>query len=156
MWKFCGKAQFPHSFGRIVRNCAKTVLFHKISVPANLVKLRYFRRWQNRAIDNKLTFLWQTSTVLAKGYQLLSTITIATAYFKIDKIKFFILSQFSHCHLLMIIVRKLCLSTKFPHQQIWRNYGILGGDRIELLIITSLFFRKAVPFKLKVTNNLVP
>ena len=25
--KFCGKAQFPHSFGRIARNYAETVLF---------------------------------------------------------------------------------------------------------------------------------
>ena len=33
VWKFCGKAQFPHSFGRIARNYAETVLFHKISTP---------------------------------------------------------------------------------------------------------------------------
>ena len=24
VWKFCGKAQFPHSFGRIARNYAET------------------------------------------------------------------------------------------------------------------------------------
>ena len=35
VWKFCGKAQFPHSFGRIARNYAETVLFHKISTPGN-------------------------------------------------------------------------------------------------------------------------
>ena len=28
VWKFCGKAQFPHSFGRIARNYAETLLFH--------------------------------------------------------------------------------------------------------------------------------
>ena len=33
--KFYGKAQFPHSFGRIARNYAETVPFHKISIPGN-------------------------------------------------------------------------------------------------------------------------
>ena len=33
--KFCGKAQFPNSFGRIARNYAETVPFHKISIPGN-------------------------------------------------------------------------------------------------------------------------
>ena len=40
--EFCGKAQFPHSFGQIVRNYAETDPFHKISTPGNWVKLRYF------------------------------------------------------------------------------------------------------------------
>ena len=35
VWKFCGKAQFPHSFGRIARNYAETVPFHKIFKPEN-------------------------------------------------------------------------------------------------------------------------
>ena len=43
VWKFCGKAQFPHSFGRFVRNNAETMPFHKISTPGNQVKLWYFR-----------------------------------------------------------------------------------------------------------------
>ena len=38
VWKFCGKAQFPHSFGRFV----ETVSFRKVSTPGNQVKLRYF------------------------------------------------------------------------------------------------------------------
>ena len=42
VWKFFGKAQFPHSFGRFARNCVVTVPFHKISTPRNLLKLRYF------------------------------------------------------------------------------------------------------------------
>ena len=42
VWKFCGKAQFPHSLGRIARNSAESVPFHKISTPENYVKLRYF------------------------------------------------------------------------------------------------------------------
>ena len=29
MWKFCGKAQFPHSFGRFTRHCVETVPFTK-------------------------------------------------------------------------------------------------------------------------------
>ena len=40
--KFCGKAQFPHSFGRFAPNYVETVPFHKISRPRNQVKLRYF------------------------------------------------------------------------------------------------------------------
>ena len=35
VWKFCGKAQFPHSFRRITRNYAETMLFHKISTTEN-------------------------------------------------------------------------------------------------------------------------
>ena len=31
VWKFCGKAQFPHSFKRLARNYVETVPFHKIS-----------------------------------------------------------------------------------------------------------------------------
>ena len=42
VWKFCGNAQFPHSFQRIVRKCGETVPFHKISTPGNEVKLSYF------------------------------------------------------------------------------------------------------------------
>ena len=42
VWKFCGKAQFPHSFDRIAGNYTETVLFRKISTPGNQVKLQYF------------------------------------------------------------------------------------------------------------------
>ena len=35
VWKFCGKSQFPHSFGRFARNYAETVPFHKISILGN-------------------------------------------------------------------------------------------------------------------------
>ena len=42
VWKFCGKAQFPHSFGRFARNCAETVPFRKISTPGNQVEVWYF------------------------------------------------------------------------------------------------------------------
>ena len=42
VWKFCGKEQFPHSFGRFARNYTETVPFHKISTPRNQVKLLYF------------------------------------------------------------------------------------------------------------------
>ena len=44
VWKFCGNAQFPHSFGQIASNYAETDIFRKISTPGNQVKLRYF--WQ--------------------------------------------------------------------------------------------------------------
>ena len=42
MWKFCGKEQFPHSFGWSAQNYAETAPFHIISTPGNYVKLRYF------------------------------------------------------------------------------------------------------------------
>ena len=35
VWKFCGIAQFPHSFGRFARNYAKTAPFYKISTLGN-------------------------------------------------------------------------------------------------------------------------
>ena len=35
VWKFCGKVQFPHSFGQFARNHAETVPFHKIYTPGN-------------------------------------------------------------------------------------------------------------------------
>ena len=54
MRKFCGKAQFPHSFGRIARNYAETVLFHKISTPGNLVKLRHFMQCLSISISASL------------------------------------------------------------------------------------------------------
>ena len=42
VWKFCGKARFPQSFGRFAGNSVETVRFQKISTPRNQVKLRYF------------------------------------------------------------------------------------------------------------------
>ena len=33
VWRFCGKAQFPHSFERIAQNYAETVPFYKIPTP---------------------------------------------------------------------------------------------------------------------------
>ena len=32
VWKFCGKAQFPHSFGRFARNCAFPQNFHTMKL----------------------------------------------------------------------------------------------------------------------------
>ena len=42
VWKFCGKAQLPHSFARFARNYAENEPFCKIFTPGNQVKLRYF------------------------------------------------------------------------------------------------------------------
>ena len=42
VWKLCGKTQFPQSFGRIARNYAETVPFHKTFTRRNQVKLWYF------------------------------------------------------------------------------------------------------------------
>ena len=54
VWKFCGEAQFPHSFERITRNYAETVSFHKIPILGIWVKLWHFSRWFSRARG----FLW--------------------------------------------------------------------------------------------------
>ena len=51
-WKFCGKARFPHSFGRIARNYVETVPFRKISTPGNQVKLRYFLQCEVLSLGN--------------------------------------------------------------------------------------------------------
>ena len=32
MWKFCGKGQFPHSFGLFAQNYVETVSFHKMKL----------------------------------------------------------------------------------------------------------------------------
>ena len=42
VWKFYGKEQFPHSFGRFAKNYAETVAFHKISTPAKLCEITIF------------------------------------------------------------------------------------------------------------------
>ena len=42
VWRFCGKAQFPHSFGRFARSYVVTVPYCKISTPGNQVKIRNF------------------------------------------------------------------------------------------------------------------
>ena len=39
--KFCRNAQFPHSFGQMTRNYAKTMPFQKISTPRIYVKIRH-------------------------------------------------------------------------------------------------------------------
>ena len=49
MWKFCGKAKFPHSFGRFARNYVESVPSRKISTSGNQVKLRYFLQWVTSA-----------------------------------------------------------------------------------------------------------
>ena len=45
MWKFCGIVQFSQSFGRIARNFAQIVPFHKISAAGNQVKFRCLTQW---------------------------------------------------------------------------------------------------------------
>ena len=42
VWKFCGKTQFLHSFGRFARNYAETVPFRKISTPGNQLIVVFF------------------------------------------------------------------------------------------------------------------
>ena len=41
MWKFCGKAQFPHSFRQFARNYAETVSFYKISTHGIFCSVMY-------------------------------------------------------------------------------------------------------------------
>ena len=64
--KFCGKAQFPHSFGRFPRNYAETVPFSKISTPGNQVNLRYFSQWIS-------LFCHHLTTIRSKLFKFLSS-----------------------------------------------------------------------------------
>ena len=45
VWKFCGKTQFPHSFGWIEVRYAETAPFRKITTPGNQVKIRCFSQF---------------------------------------------------------------------------------------------------------------
>ena len=56
VWKFCGKVQFPHSFGQFTQNYAEAVPFYKISTPGNQVKSRYFSQFYVTGISTLL--LW--------------------------------------------------------------------------------------------------
>ena len=58
VWKFCGKAQFPRSFGPIAQNYAEAVNFYKISTPENWVKLRYFTQWILNTFQANVNFLY--------------------------------------------------------------------------------------------------
>ena len=42
VWKYCGKAQFPYSFGRIARNYAEAVPFRKNFHTRKLVEITAF------------------------------------------------------------------------------------------------------------------
>ena len=63
VWKFFGKAQFPHRVGRIVQNYAETVPFIKFPHQEKKVKLRYFLQcinffinvWQNSKRSHKIS-----------------------------------------------------------------------------------------------------
>ena len=66
VWKFCGKAQFPHSFVRFAQNYEETVPFHKISTPLNQVKLRVFLQW-SAPYDFKTSTEYQL--IFTKNYQ---------------------------------------------------------------------------------------
>ena len=75
VWKFFGKAQFPHSFGRIARNYAETVPFHKISTSWNYVKLRYLTQWinvQKMKLSPKFTQSYALWKITAFGSSLTS------------------------------------------------------------------------------------
>ena len=53
MWKFCGNAQFRHSFGRLALNYAETVHFHKISTPGEITgvfTVEVGKFWKNKKI----------------------------------------------------------------------------------------------------------
>ena len=58
VWKFFGKAQFPHSFGRIARTYAEIEPFRKISTLGNQVKLWYFSQLTHVQFPSCL--LWVT------------------------------------------------------------------------------------------------
>ena len=51
VWKFCGKAQFSHSFGRFARNYAETAF------PQNFItrKLWYFTQCKSPFMNNQIS-----------------------------------------------------------------------------------------------------
>ena len=65
--KFCGKAQFPHSFGRIARNYAETVLFQnsdtrKSGEIAVLFKMLLFTTGRyNTVYFLNISVMWEAS-----------------------------------------------------------------------------------------------
>ena len=54
VWKFCGKAQFPHCFRRIARNYTETVTFHKISKPASYIIQKLCKGIHRQLFKNKI------------------------------------------------------------------------------------------------------
>ena len=54
VWKFCGKAQFPHCFRRIARNFTETVTFHKISKPASYIIQKLCKGIHRELFKNKI------------------------------------------------------------------------------------------------------
>ena len=103
--KFCGKAQFPHSFRWFARNYAQTVLFCKISAPGNQVKPRYFSYWKSFWIMN-----WKQSMFMI----------VRATWFSISK-KLRHLSKSKTLIQFSILITWI-LSPKIPHQLIWPKF----------------------------------
>ena len=69
VWKFCGKVQFPHSFGRFAGNYAEIMPFRKISTPGNQVKLRYFLQWNGSILwFNGYVVIEKVLTLIGLGF----------------------------------------------------------------------------------------
>ena len=79
VWKFWGKAQFPHSFGRFaIRGpYAKTVPFRKIPIPRNQMKLRHFSQYTLNCTCYICIFIW----VLSDSGQISNSATFYEAAF---------------------------------------------------------------------------
>ena len=58
VWTFCGKAQFPQSFGRFARNSGETVHFRKICTPEIRWKLRVFFAVLFETFASHWCFIW--------------------------------------------------------------------------------------------------
>ena len=90
VWKLCGKAQFPDSFGRFARNYAENVPFRKTSTPGNQVKLPYFSQWR----------LWKCSSI-SSILQIFTSYKSWPVYFDFFQRLFFQ----SHCYLKRTLFR---------------------------------------------------
>ena len=72
VWRFCRKAQFPHSFRRLARNYAETVPFRKIrakSKPKVNVQLRLIASYFKSLVGLRLLLIaylsqWKTGILL--------------------------------------------------------------------------------------------
>ena len=98
MWKFCGKAQFPNSFGQFAQNYAEAVPFHKISTPGNEVKLRYFSKClilrQSEAVFRvyrylHMLFLTYQITMFSENTQHFFNVSIYFFSFTLDSLTYF-------------------------------------------------------------------
>ena len=133
MWKFYWNAQFPYGFGWIVRNSVETVHFHIISTPENLVKFRYFLNLNRKGKITNGRQCVVESTKQERTWELWRSCSISEG-FLIRRAILTLIRRVYPSYDSPETMRKLCLSAKFPHQEIRWNYGILRSVTAKFLL----------------------